>query len=214
MGKAELTIKIRVKTTGGDRVRNLLKAKKMVHEAKKQKLYTKLKALYAEAKRNIKDLQRHNLGDTPAIQKLEENGKIKFSVKGKTYNELQSDYFRLKRFMEAETSTVKGATNVLENIAKNINIQYNDLNEIIVKSRVFFDIASKVEQILEAQSQLAFTMGYQTIWTAVNNMVERKKINLQDMPNIEEAANIVYDSLINEYLQEEREESILSEFFD
>lgn len=214
MGNAELTIKIRVKTTGGDRGRNLLKAKEMLHEAKKQKLYTKLKALYAEAKRNIMDLQRHNLGDTPAIQKLEENGKIKFSVKGKTYNELQSDYFRLKRFMEAETSTVKGATNVLENIAKNINIQYNDLNEIIVKSRVFFDIASKVEQILEAQSQLAFTMGYQTIWTAVNNMVERKKINLQDMPNIEEAANIVYDSLINEYLQEEREESILSEFFD
>lgn len=214
MGNAELTIKIRIKTTGGDRVRNLLKAKKMLHEAKKQKLYTKLKALYAEAKRNIMDLQRHNLGDTPAIQKLEENGKIKFSVKGKTYNELQSDYFRLKRFMEAETSTVKGATNVLENIAKNINIQYNDLNEIIVKSRVFFDIASKVEQILEAQSQLAFTMGYQTIWTAVNNMVERKKINLQDMPNIEEAANIVYDSLVNEYLQEEREESILSEFFD
>lgn len=214
MGKAELTIKIRVKTTGGDRVRNLLKAKKMLHEAKKQKLYTKLKALYAEAKRNIRDLQRHNLGDTPAIQKLEENGKIKFSVKGKTYNELQSDYFRLKRFMDAETSTVKGATNVLENIAKNINIQYNDLNEIIVKSRVFFDIASKVEQILEAQSQLAFTMGYQTIWTAVNNMVERKKINLQDMPSIEEAASIVYDSLINEYLQEEREESILSEFFD
>ena len=214
MGNIELTIKIKVKTTGGDRVRNLLKAKKMLHEAKKQKLYTKLKALYAEAKRNIRDLQSHNLGDTPAIQKLEENGKIKFSVKGKTYNELQSDYFRLKRFMEAETSTVKGATNVLENIAKNINIQYNDLNEIIVKSRVFFDIASKVEQILEAQSQLAFTMGYQTIWTAVNNMVERKKINLQDMPSIEEAANIVYDSLVNEYLQEEREESILSEFFD
>ena len=214
MEKMELTIKIRVKTTGGDRVRNLLKAKKMLHEAKKQKLYTKLKALYAEAKRNIRDLQSHNLGDTPAIQKLEENGKIKFSVKGKTYNELQSDYFRLKRFMEAETSTVKGATNVLENIAKNINIQYNDLNEIIVKSRVFFDIASKVEQILESQSQLAFTMGYQTIWTAVNNMVERKKINLQDMPNIEDAVNIVYDSLINEYLQEEREESILSEFFD
>ena len=214
MGKVELTIKIKIKTTGGDRARNLLKAKKMLHEAKRQKLYTKLKALYAEAKRNIRDLQSHNLGDTPAIQKLEENGKIKFSVKGKTYNELQSDYFRLKRFMEAETSTVKGATNVLENIAKNINIQYNDLNEIIVKSRVFFDIASKVEQILEAQSQLAFTMGYQTIWTAVNNMVERKKINLQDMPSIEEAANVVYDSLINEYLQEEREESILSEFFD
>ena len=116
--------------------------------------------------------------------------------------------------MESETSTVKGATNVLENIARNTNIQYDDLNDLINKSRVFFDIASKVEQILEAQSQLAFTMGYQTIWTAVNNMVERKKINLRDIHNIEESANIVYDSLINEYLQEEVEESILSEFFD
>ena len=79
---------------------------------------------------------------------------------------------------------------------------------------MFFDIASKVEQILEAQSQLAFTMGYQTIWTAVNNMVERKMVNLRDIHNIEQAAKTVYDSLINEYLQEEVEESILSEFFD
>lgn len=214
MGRIKATIKIGVEVASRVRGRNLLKAKKMQHEAKKRKLYTKLKALYADAKRNIRDLQRHNLGDTPAIQKLEENGKIRFSVKGKTYNELQSDYFRLKRFAESETSTVKGATNVLENIARNTGIQYNNLDDLIVQSRVFFDIASKVEQILEAQSQLAFTMGYQTIWTAVNNMVERKKINLQDIHNIEQAANIVYDSLINEYLQEEVEESILSEFFD
>lgn len=207
-------IKMTVKVASKGRGRNLLKAKKMLHEAKKQKLYTKLKKLYADAKRNIRDLQRHNLGDTPAIQKLEENGKIKFSVKGKTYNELQSDYFRLKRFAEAETSTVKGATNVLENIARNTGIHYNNLDDLITQSRVFFDIASKVEQILEAQSQLAFTMGYQTIWTAVNNMVERKAINLRDIHNIEQAAQTVYDSLINEYLQEEVEESILSEFFD
>lgn len=207
-------IKMAVKVASRVRGRNLLKAKKMQHEAKKQKLYTKLKALYADAKRNIRDLQRHNLGDTPAIQKLEENGKIKFSVKGKTYNELQSDYFRLKRFAEAETSTVKGATAVLENIARNTGIQYDNLDDLITQSKVFFEIASKVEQILEAQSQLAFTMGYQTIWTAVNNMVERKSINLRDIHNIEQAANIVYENLINEYLQEEVEESILSEFFD
>lgn len=207
-------IKMTVKVASRGRGRNLLKAKKMQHEAKKRKLYTKLKALYADAKQNIRDLQRHNLGDTPAIQKLEENGKIRFSVKGKTYNELQSDYFRLKRFAEAETSTVKGATAVLENIARNTGIHYNNLDDLITQSRVFFDIASKVEQILEAQSQLAFTMGYQTIWTAVNNMVERKAINLRDIHNIEQAANTVYESLINEYLQEEVEESILSEFFD
>lgn len=207
-------IKMAVKVASRVRGRNLLKAKKMQHEAKKRKLYTKLKALYADAKRNIRDLQRHNLGDTPAIQKLEENGKIKFSVKGKTYNELQSDYFRLKRFAEAETSTVKGATAVLENIARNTGIQYDNLDDLITQSKVFFEIASKVEQILEAQSQLAFTMGYQTIWTAVNNMVERKSINLRDIHNIEQAANIVYENLINEYLQEEVEESILSEFFD
>ena len=207
-------IKMTVKVASRVRGRNLLKAKKMQHEAKKRKLYTKLKALYADAKRNIRDLQRHNLGDTRAIQKLEENGKIRFSVKGKTYNELQSDYFRLKRFAEAETSTVKGATAVLENIARNTGIHYNNLDDLITQSKVFFDIASKVEQILEAQSQLAFTMGYQTIWTAVNNMVERKAINLRDIHNIEQAANIVYENLINEYLQEEVEESILSEFFD
>ena len=214
MGRIKATIKLGVEVASRVRGRNLLKAKKMQHEAKKRKLYSKLKVLYADAKRNIRDLQRHNLGDSPAIQKLEENGKIRFSVKGKTYNELQSDYFRLKRFTEAETSTVKGATNVLENIARNTGIHYNNLDDLIVQSKVFFDIASKVEQILESQSQLAFTMCYQTIWTAVNNMVERKMVDLRDIHNIEEAAKTVYDSLINEYLQEEVEDSILSEFFD
>ena len=208
------TIKISYKVKGKVRGRNIKKAQQQLHEKKKQKLYRKLKSLYKQAKRDIRELQQHNLGDTPAIQKLQENGKIKFSVKGKTYNELQSDYFRLKRFVDSETSNLKGATEVLKNIASNTKIQYEDLNDLISKSKVFFDIASKVEQILESQNQLAFTMGYQTIWTAVNNMVERKKINLRDLHNIEESARIVYDSLINEYLQEETDNSILSEFFD
>lgn len=208
------TIKITYKVKGKVRGRNIKKAMQQLHEKKKQKLYRKLKSLYKQAKRDIRELQEHNLGDTPAIQKLQENGKIKFSVKGKTYNELQSDYFRLKRFVDSETSNLKGATEVLKNIARNTKIQYEDLNDLISKSKVFFDIASKVEQILESQNQLAFTMGYQTIWTAVNNMVERKKINLRDLHNIEESARIVYDSLINEYLQEETDNSILSEFFD
>ena len=135
MGKVKATIKMAVKVASRGRGRNLLKAKKMLHEAKKQKLYTKLKALYADAKRNIRDLQRHNLGDTPAIQKLEENGKIKFSVKGKTYNELQSDYFRLKRFAESETSTVKGATNVLENkkLTKSIDFTIDFFTETAIE---------------------------------------------------------------------------------
>lgn len=208
------TIKISYKVKGKVRGRNIKKAQQQLHEKKKQKLYRKLKSLYKQAKRDIRELQQHNLGDTPAIQKLQENGKIKFSVKGKTYNELQSDYFRLKRFVDSETSNLKGATEVLKNIASNTKIQYEDLNDLISKSKVFFDIASKVEQILESQNQLAFTMGYQTIWTAVNNMVERKKINLRDLHNIEESARIVYDNLINEYLQEETDNSILSEFFD
>lgn len=208
------TIKISYKVKGKVRGRNILKAQRQLHEKKKQKLYRKLKSLYRQAKRDIRELQQHNLGDTPAIQKLQENGKIKFSVKGKTYNELQSDYFRLKRFVDSETSNLKGATEVLKNIASNTKIQYEDLNDLISKSKVFFDIASKVEQILESQNQLAFTMGYQTIWTAVNNMVERKKINLRDLHNIEESARIVYDNLVNEYLQEETDNSILSEFFD
>lgn len=208
------TIKISYKVKDKVRGRNIKKAQQQLHEKKKQKLYRKLKSLYKQAKSDIRELQQHNLGNTPAIQKLQENGKIKFSVKGKTYNELQSDYFRLKRFVDSETSNLKGATEVLKNIARNTKIQYEDLNDLISKSKVFFDIASKVEQILESQNQLAFTMGYQTIWTAVNNMVERKKINLRDLHNIEESARIVYDNLINEYLQEETDNSILSEFFD
>ena len=54
------------------------------------------------ANKRIKRLEKSNLKDSPAYQKWLDEGGVKFSVKGKTHNQLQREVARLKKFMESE----------------------------------------------------------------------------------------------------------------
>lgn len=129
------------------------------------------------ANKRIKRLEDANLTDTPAYKAYLETGG-KFSVKGKTYNELQQEVSRLKTFIEAKTSTIKGTTAVLKEMAANTGIKYTDLKDLRLKSAKFFELSSKVEQYLRTVEDMASAIGYQKIWEAVNKYTKDAKIDL------------------------------------
>lgn len=129
------------------------------------------------ANKRIKRLEAANLTDAPAYKAYLETGG-KFSVKGKTYNELQQEVSRLKTFIEAKTSTIKGTTAVLQEMAANTGIKYTDLKELRLKSAKFFELSSKVEQYLRTVEDMASAIGYQKIWEAVNKYTKDAKIDL------------------------------------
>jgi methyl-accepting chemotaxis protein len=118
------------------------------------------------------------LKSTPAYQSYIAEGKGKFGVKGKTYNEVQSEVARLRRFINSETSTVRGASSVLKEMAANTGIKYKNLKELKAKSSRFFELSSKVEQYLRTVDDMASAIGYQKIWEAVNQYVKDSNINL------------------------------------
>lgn len=132
------------------------------------------------ANKRLKRLEQSDLTSSPAYQKWVENGGAKFSVKGKSHNELQREFARLRAFIGSETSTIQGVNKVLKDMANNTGIVYTSVKELKAQSNKFFELSSKVEQYLRTVDDMASAIGYQKIWEAINQYVKDEKINLAD----------------------------------
>lgn len=151
------------------------------------------------ANKRIQRLEASKLTDSPAYQKWVENGGVKFGVKGKTYNQVQSEMARLNRFINAQTSTVRGINSTLKEMAANTGIKYGTLEELRSKATSFFELASKVEQYLRTVNDMASAIGYHKIWEVINEYVEREKIDLSGAENnIDELSKMVSELIVQQ----------------
>lgn len=156
-------------------------------------------------KKRIRRLENNNLTDAPAYKQYMLNEDvIKFSVKGKTTQELQSEYWKLKRLLDLKTGTVKGANETLKQIANITNIKYKNLNELKSKSKLFFELADKLENIYTSMGETAKAIDYRKIWQDVEEIMKQEKtqINnaLKDISELnDEAIEGLSDSLIAEF---------------
>lgn len=151
------------------------------------------------ANKRIQRLEDSKLTDSPAYQKWVENGSVKFGVRGKTYNQLQSEMARLNRFINAQTSTVRGINSTLKEMAANTGIKYGTLKELRSKATSFFELASKVEQYLRTVNDMASAIGYNKIWEVINEYVESEKIDLSGAENnIDELSKLVSELIVQQ----------------
>ena len=151
------------------------------------------------ANKRIQRLEAAKLTDSPAYQKWVENGSVKFGVKGKTYNELQSEMSKINRFVNAQTSTIRGINSNLKEMAANTGIKYGTLKELRSKAANFFELSSKVEQYLRTVNDMASAIGYNKIWEVINEYVEREKIDLSEAENnIDELSKMVSELIVQQ----------------
>ena len=139
-----------------------------------------IRKLTATANKRLERLEKNGLESSPAYQKWLADGEVRFSVKGKDHNQLQKEVARLKRFLNSETSTVRGVNRTLKEMAKNTGIKYKNLKDLRTKSAKFFELASKVEQYLRTVDDIASAIGYQKIWEAINKYTKQRKQGLDE----------------------------------
>lgn len=130
------------------------------------------------ANKRIKRLEAKDWGDSPALRALKEEGIAKFSVKGKTHQEVQTMAARLLKFLNAETSTVRGAVEDIKETAKITGITYDSVKDLKAKAKKFFELASKIKQYLKSQQDTAAALNYRQIWNQINQYVEEQEIDL------------------------------------
>lgn len=165
--------------------------KETLGEAKKE--ITKLASM---ANKRLQRLEKAGLESTPAYQKWLSTGGQKFSVKGKDYNQVQQELSRLRNFINAETSTIRGANKVLKNMAEVTGLKYKNLTDLRQKSKQFFELSSKVEQYLRDVDDIASAIGYQKIWEAINIYVKNSKTDLAESEDELDHVSSVVDLLI------------------
>lgn len=153
------------------------KAKKKP-ENKVKKYRQEASRLASMANKRLKRLEEGGYKDSPAYSKWLSEGGVKFGVRGKSHNELQKEVSRMKKFIDSETSTIRGINRTLKDMAKNTGIKYKNLKELQKKASKFFELASKVEQYLRTVDDMASAIGYQKIWNAINKYTKEELINL------------------------------------
>lgn len=153
------------------------------------------------ANKRLKRLESNNLTNLPAYKNwLDYKGGVKFSVKGKTHNELVAEMARLDRFINAKTSTVRGANSTLKQIASSNNISYKKVGELNNKLSNFFRLYDKVNEYLDNSMALANAVGSDNIMEIVQNYVKDQKVNLNGgmedvesmIPDITKAVSMEY----------------------
>lgn len=145
------------------------------------------------ANKRLNRLESNNLTLLPAYREWEQHGAIKFSIRGKNYNQLQSEYWRLKHFLDDRTSTVRQANNFLREMAKNTGIKYRGLEDLKSKSKQFFELAEKIKQYNMSINQSAQALDYQKIWQQINTYVNNTNTDL--------ASAISSDEQLDRFLQ-------------
>lgn len=146
---------------------------------KRQQFAKEVSRLASMANKRLKRLEKNEL-DSPAYREWVKNGAVKFSVKGKDYNQLQSEYWRVKHFLDAKTSTVTGAIQNLKDIAEMTNIQYEDLTDLKNKVHNFFELSDKISEYYNLADKQAEGLDYQAIWEQINTMVDEGLVDLSD----------------------------------
>lgn len=132
------------------------------------------------ANKRLIRLETNKLTELSAYRQwVDYGGGVKFSVKGKDYNQLQSELARVNKFINNKTSLVRSANKILKNIASDTKIDYQSVKELPEKLSGFFELASKVEQYLRHVEGSASAIGYQKIWEVINEYVETEREDLQ-----------------------------------
>ena len=145
-----------------------------------QSLKREVSRLASMANKRLVRLENNGFEDSPAYKQWIESGGEKFSVRGKDYNALQKELARVRQFVNAKTSTIRGAQSVLKAIAANTGANFKG-KELWAQASNFFRVASMIEQYIRNTEDVASAIGYQKIWTVINQYTQANDIDLAAM---------------------------------
>lgn len=179
------------------------------YERKVKQLKKEVSRKASMANKRLVRLKANKLTDVPAYRQfLNERGGKKFSVKGKSYNELRKELNEINRFLNHTTSTVRGARKVLKGIANTVGLKVTNVKSLPKDLSKFFDLANMIEQYLNVVENAGYSIGYKKIWEAINTYTQSSKIDLYNADNIMEAltediAQLIIAEQANEAINKE-----------
>lgn len=155
------------------KVTNVKKSRKNVFTELEKKYRQEASRKVSMANKRLKRLEQQNLSMSPAFKKWIDEGGQKFSIRGKSMEEVRVEVARLNKFLKQTTSTVSGTKKYLSNIANQVGIkQWGSFQSLNNQLRGFFEVADRVQEYLKNSKEVSVSIGYKKIWEQVNEYAE------------------------------------------
>lgn len=181
---------------------------KRQNEERDRKFKQEISRKASMANKRLQRLEKNDLTNLPAYRNwLDYRGGVKFSVKGKSHNELVAEMARLDHFINAKTSTVRGANATLKQIADTTNLSYKRVGELNSKLSGFFELYNKTQDYLESSMQIANSIGSDTVMDTISNYVNDNEVDLEDAGgDYEDMIESITELLGNKYMEQAQDE--------
>ena len=135
------------------------------------KMRKDVQTMNAQFKKRMIRLEHKGYTDTPAYKAWEEMGKPNFSVRGKSQNEIQSQYYKLRKLLDMRTSTIRGYNSYVKELASGLGIK-GSIESIRKQENLIFKTADKIKQYSKSMNMIAESMDYKKILKEVTKLVE------------------------------------------
>lgn len=148
--------------------------------------------------KRMQRIEQAQLTFVPEFKKFESEGKPHFGVRGKTYNELQSEYWQLMQYINSKTGTVtqarQYAQTVLNRIGAGDSIKGATVDEMNTYMSNLFEVTEKIQEYLRTTEDKAFALDYQKIWNLVSTYFDSQTVRIADVKSL---SNETKEHIIN-----------------
>lgn len=180
-----------------------------------EELNKELNRLNSLANKRVKRLKNKGI-KSPALKGMPD----KFTNKGKTRAEKIRDYHRVTKFVNSETSTLRGVKKTIKNMLTNtglediilektsIDIKTVDTSQIIDLTNEFFSLTSMVQDYLESKGEF---LSYDKVWDYVRQEMKLNSLDDIDLDgmNRDEMLHNIIVKIHDDYLKHTHSSTLL-----
>lgn len=189
----EIFNKVNIKGSSIETLKNL--SSRTLNSLTRSELSRVVSRLASAGNKRVKRLMKANDVTSPALFGLSRTGNFKFSVKGKNTQQLLKEFLRVKQFLEQETSTVKGARKVQEQVIRTLKREHN-ISITNEQYSQFFRMYEKLKEINPAVGDKL--MKYNVLDEIAQRMDYSSDLNDVFASMLEDLEKI-YEESVNKY---------------
>lgn len=162
-----------------------IQKQKSIYTEKRRELQKIVSEKARVANKRLDRLAKNNLQMQSAYRQWLQQGGKRFSTRGMSYQELQSEYWRVMNFLNSETSTVRGAVNHLRNMVGSITskltakeIKSMSIQELQSFTKNYWNTYNAIQYIYEQANMNAKKLDSQRIIQMVDEYIEQANIDV------------------------------------
>lgn len=161
-------------------VRGFFKAFRSITDEQKYPIIKEVHEKAKEANKRIDELKKSGIMSS-ALRNWQDGGGIAFGISNGSYQDYQSELWRINNFLRAKTSTVEGAKRVIDNMIKitGMPVGVDTLTEI--QARNYFSLADKISDYYNMIGETAMALDYQQIWESINVAIKNDLATLNEV---------------------------------